>query len=300
MRIRLIINPLSGKPRRRDQALAAVAELKALGAELEVKTPETPSETRSQAEQTSRQQADILLVAGGDGTLNAVVNGLHQLPKSERPRLGVLPSGRGNDFASDLGIHTVADALRALKEGSSRAVDLGRTDAGVFLGIAGTGFDAKVARRAQTVPLLSGSLLYSYSVFRTLIDFRPQEVRVEYDDGVYEGPMTFAAVGNTRRYGGGMRITPRADPSDGLLDLCLVKDVSRRTLVRLFPTVFSGRHLSHPKVSYLKSRSVTIETSEPGEVFADGEFLQKTPVTVEVLPKALQVVAPLEPAEVLK
>ncbi|HEY7819834.1 MAG TPA: hypothetical protein VIG29_16555, partial [Vicinamibacteria bacterium] len=98
-------------------------------------------------------------------------------------------------------------------------------------------------------------------------------------------------AGNTSRYGGGMRIAPAASLDDGLLDLCLVRAISKATLLRMFPTVFSGRHLSHPSVTYVKTSFVEIETEEPAELFADGEYLQSTPVRIDVLPRELEVYA---------
>lgn len=289
MRVLLLVNSRSGNPRRHKEAMRAAVALRREGAAVTVLSPSSPEETKARARETTTDETDVLLVAGGDGTLHAVLNGLHQQSATDRPLLGVLPSGRGNDFAADVGIRTAHDALEALRKHATRRVDLGRTEAGVFAGIAGTGFDSKVARYAQKVPILTGSALYTFAVLRTLIHFRPGLARVEHDAGVYEGPITFAAVGNSRRYGGGMYITPRADLSDGLLDLCLVKGVSRPTLLRLFPTVFSGRHVDLPQVEYIRSKSVTITTEERGEVFADGEFLQETPVRVDVLPEHLEV-----------
>jgi YegS/Rv2252/BmrU family lipid kinase len=247
---------------------------------------------RERAARARRSECDVLLVAGGDGTLNAVVNGLVRLNRQERPPLAVLPFGRGNDFAFEAGIVCAEDTLRALAAGSRRFVDLGRSDAGVFLGVAGAGFDAKAARRARDTPLLSGSLLYSYAVIRTVFDFKPIRARVRHAGGAYEGEITFAATANAGRYGGGMRIAPEASIDDGLLDLCLVRAVSRATLLRMFPTVFSGRHLSHPSVSCVKTPFVEIETEEPAEVFADGELLQGTPLRIDVLPRELEIAVP--------
>jgi diacylglycerol kinase (ATP) len=203
----------------------------------------------------------------------------------------VVPTGRGNDFACEIGIRNEEDVLSALLSGKRRRVDLGRTGYGVFLGVASAGFDAKAARRAQSTALLSGSLLYSYAVVRTVVDFQPILARVRYEGGAYEGAVTFAAAGNTSRYGGGMRIAPMAAIDDGLLDLCLVRAISRTTLLRMFPTVFSGRHLAHPSVSYIRTPFVEIETEEKADVFADGEFVQETPVRLDVLPRELEVVA---------
>jgi diacylglycerol kinase (ATP) len=269
-----------------------LARLKAEGAEMEVVTPASAEATGAVVAAARSDAHDVVLVAGGDGTLHTVVNALVGVAKDRRPALAIAPVGRGNDFAAELGLRSVDDTFASIASNHRRFVDLGKTDAGVFLGVAGAGFDAQVARRAQQTPVLSGSVLYSYAVFRTLVEFRHIEARVRYDGGLYEGPITFAAVGNSRRYGGGMHICPLAELDDGLLDLCLVKDVSRLALVYMFPTVFSGRHLNHWSVEYHKTRSVTIETDEPAEVFADGEYLQATPVRVDVLARELEVLTP--------
>jgi diacylglycerol kinase (ATP) len=292
MRILLLSNPQSGPPSRRGCRAAALADaLRAEGAEVLVESPSSAEAMRDRASRARRRDHDLLLVAGGDGTLHAVVNGFVRIPREERPPLAIVPLGRGNDFAFEIGIRAERDVLRALASGSRRFVDLGRTPAGVFLGIAGAGFDAKASRRAQNTPILSGALLYSYAVVRTVIDFRPIAARVSYEGGMYQGPLTFAAAGNTSRYGGGMRIAPAASLDDGLLDLCLVRAISKATLLRMFPTVFSGRHLSHPSVTYVKTSFVEIETEEPAELFADGEYLQSTPVRIDVLPRELEVYA---------
>jgi diacylglycerol kinase (ATP) len=272
--------------------MALLERLSAEGASVTLESPESEETMRARAARVSRSDHEVLLVTGGDGTLHAVVNGLVRVPREDRPSLAILPVGRGNDFAAEIGIESEEDAFRAVISRRTRLVDLGRTEAGVFLGIAGTGFDARAARRARETPFLSGRFLYTYAMLRTLADFHPLNARVRYEGGDYEGALIFAAIGNTRRYGGGMRITPKADLADGLLDLCLVRPISRRTLLRMFPSVFSGDHLSHPSVLYLKTRFVEIETEEDSEVFADGEPLQRTPARAEVLPLELEVLVP--------
>lgn len=292
MRVLLIHNPLSGTPRRRRRAQKLVERLRARGAIVDEITPASAVETSSAAASARRSMYEFVLASGGDGTLHAVVNGLVRTPRSARPALAILPGGRGNDFAAEVGVRGAEDSFRSLTAGTTRRVDLGRAGSGVFLGIAGTGFDARAARRAQQTPWLAGSLLYSYAVLRTLVDFRPIEARVVHEEGAYEGPITFAAVGNSRRYGGGMLITPRAELADGRLDLCLVRNVSRATLLRMFPRVFRGGHLGHPAVDYVRTSFVRVETDEPCEVFADGEYLQGTPASIDVLPGELEIAVP--------
>jgi len=292
MRVLVLRNSHSGTSARQALAGTLVERLEAGGAEVDVAIPESADAVRERAAEARRARHDVIVVAGGDGTLNAVANGLVRTAKAERPALAILPSGRGNDFAAGLGLRSIEDTLDALERDHRRHVDIGSTDSGVFLGVAGAGFDAKTARRAQRTPWLSGSALYTYAVIRTLFDFRHIDALVRYEGGEYRGPITFAAVGNNRRYGGGMHITPHAELEDGLLDLCLVKDVSRLRLLYMFPTVFSGTHLKDARVSYVQTRFVEIETSEPTELFADGELLTHTPVRIDVLRQELEVVTP--------
>ena len=290
----LLLNRTAGGGRAVRQADRAAQILREAGLAVSLIETRSAEHLATEAETATGTNApDALGAVGGDGTLHQVVNGLLRAPAETRPPMGVIPCGRGNDFARTLGITDLDTACAALAKGLRRRVDVGRTEAGVFLGVAGAGFDSQVARRAQQgTGLLSGAAAYVYAVLRTLAAFEPVHARVTYQDGRYEGPITFAAVGNTGLYGGGMRIAPLASIEDGLLDLCLVKEVSRTTLLRMLPRVFSGGHLNHPQVFYAKTQWVGIESNEPMEVFADGEFMQPVPVRIEVLPAALEVIVP--------
>jgi diacylglycerol kinase (ATP) len=290
MRISLLLNREAGGGRAVREAQRATEILRKAGALVSLVETLSAEHLAGQVEAATSDPPDALAVVGGDGTLHIVANSLLRAPAETRPPLGVVPCGRGNDFARAIGITDLGTACRALLGGAKQRVDLGRTEAGVFLGVAGAGFDSQVARRAQRGTfLLTGAAAYVYAVLRTLAAFQPVNARVTYQDGQYDGPITFAAVGNTGLYGGGMRIAPLASVEDGLLDLCLVKNVSRATLLRVLPQVFSGGHLAHPQVIYAKTPWVEIDSSEPLEVFADGEFMQRVPVRIEVLPAALEV-----------
>jgi diacylglycerol kinase (ATP) len=294
VKLLLLVNPLSGRLDGKRHGCHAARLLEKEGVDVECIETHSFDQSVETAKATTRDDCDILVVVGGDGTANAVANGLCRAPAGERPALGLIPCGRGNDFAAMLGTPDQDSAIRALLQGGRRRVDVGKTDAGYFLGIAGAGFDSKVARRAQRqMPFLSGTGVYVFALLRTLTDFRPIRARITHDSGTFEGPIMFAVAGNTDRYGGGMRITPQASLEDGLLDLCIVKEVTRVGLLRAFPRVFSGSHLDHPAVFYTQTRTVTIESSEPAEVFADGEYIQSIPVRIEVERSALEVVVPI-------
>jgi diacylglycerol kinase (ATP) len=296
MKVILLVNPSSGRGYGSSHGKRAADRLEKAGVQVQLVETPTFKQTLDRAEGMTTRDCDVVVAVGGDGTAHAVANGLCRSPSSTRPAMGVVPCGRGNDFAVSLGVEELPDACSAIVAGKRRRIDVGKTEEGYFLGVAGAGFDSKVARRAQRqVPLLSGSAVYTFALLRTLTDFKPIPARVTYDSGVFEGPMMFAVVGNNDRYGGGMRITPHASMFDGVLDLCLVKEVSRTTLLWVFPKVFRGTHLEHPQVFYTQTKRLTIESTEPAELFADGEFLQSIPARIQVVPGELEVIVGSHP-----
>ncbi len=263
-------------------------------------------------------EADAILVFGGDGTVH------RHLPQLVRLRLPVLvvPHGSGNDFARALRLRNVDDALSAWRQfvsgrGSVRQVDLGvivpvvSPDAGgataphgpvagrYFGCVGGVGLDVEVARRANRLPrALRRRGGYLFSLLPALSSFHPVGVRVQASLGEaclstrYAGSAMLVAFANTPTYGGGIRIAPDARLDDGRLEVCVVESMAKARLLRLFPSVFSGRHLTLPEVRYFQAERLRIETEEPSEVYADGEYVCSTPVEVRVEAGALQVIVP--------
>ncbi len=242
------------------------------------------------ARQAVESGADIVVAAGGDGTVCEVANGL--LGRSAV--LGVLPCGTGNDFARTLGIGTdMALAMRTLAFGESRMVDVGKCGQGHFVNVAGCGFDAQVAHRINHgFRRLRGTTAYIAATLTTLRDYRPTPVRLTIDGITHEQKIMLCAIANARSYGGGMRIAPNADLFDGMFDLIVVGELSKFAFLKAFPNVFRGTHISHPSVTVLRCRNVQIESESPIPVLADGEELSATPVSFEVVPKALSVMFP--------
>ena len=260
-------------------------------------------------------EADAILVLGGDGTVH------RHLPQLVRLRIPVLvvPHGSGNDFARALHLRRVDDALRAWRQfvsgrGSVRQVDLGviaPPDAGgapaphgpgdgrYFGCVGGVGLDVEVARRANRLPrALRRRGGYLLSLLPALSGFHPVGVRVQASLGeaslstCYAGSAMLVAFANTPTYGGGIRIAPDAQLDDGRLEVCVVEAMGKARLLRLFPSVFSGRHLTLAEVKYFQAQRLRIETEEPAEVYADGEYVCPTPVAVRVEGGALRVIVP--------
>lgn len=245
-------------------------------------------------EQARRAAADgieRLLVAGGDGTMHHALQGL----AGTSCALGVIPAGTGNDLAGTLKVPPDLDAAvhRGLT-GEIRRMDLlqvGQTFSASYFGV---GFDSEVTRFANEVKALRGPLVYPYSVIHTLATFQPPVMRIVHDEGVFEGKAMFATLANLPRFGGGMRIAPQAEIDDGILDLVIVKEVTRRTLLAVFPKVYTGRHVGHPAILFVRTRRAEISVDRAMTLYGGGEPVRPMtagePVAAEVVPAALPVV----------
>jgi diacylglycerol kinase (ATP) len=273
----------------------------------------------------SNDEADVILIFGGDGTIH---RHLGQLVRLGLPVL-VVPAGSGNDFARALGLRRVRDSLAVWRKfcdgaGDARAENVRVVDLGLitplestgespaphgssyFSCVAGVGLDAEVSRRANRLPRwLRGHGGYVLSLVPTIFSFAPMRVKVltaaENNESGHTGeswiarsdrPTILAAFANTPVYGGGMKIAPLAKMDDGLLDVCIVGGVDPFKLFCMFPTVYAGRHLSISEVEYFQAGRVRVETEHPVDVYADGEYVCRTPVEVAVQRAALKVVAP--------
>ncbi|HEY4905511.1 MAG TPA: diacylglycerol kinase family protein [Candidatus Sulfotelmatobacter sp.] len=268
------------------------------------------------------EQADIIVIFGGDGTVH---HNLAQLVALNLPVL-VVPAGSGNDFARALGLRSVEDSLRAWQKfyrqrSNVRSIDLGvirplepdhdapasnqpppDASARYFCTVAGVGLDAEVARRANTLPRwLRGHGGYALSLFPTLFRFAPfaMQIRTRADDAGKTdwnlrstGPTMLAAFANTSSYGGGMKIAPHAQVDDGLLDVCVIGGIDPFKLACMFPTVYFGRHLRIREVTSFQAANARVETQCPLDVYADGEYVCRTPVEITVQSGALKILMP--------
>jgi diacylglycerol kinase (ATP) len=261
--------------------------------------------------------ADVILLFGGDGTVH---RHLGQLVKLRLPVL-IVPAGSGNDFASSLGLRRIRHSLAAWRRFRAdaknvRAIDLGvitelgeESDPNSVHGaryyscVAGVGIDAAVAERANRMPRwLRGHGGYALGMAPAIFTFAPFPLKIELPANGHESngtwtarcnrPLLIAAFANTPRYGGGMKIAPRAKMDDGLLDICLVAGMNPLKLLYEFPTVYAGRHLRLKEVEYFQTSRLRVDTEQPMAVYADGEYVCRTPIEVSVLPAAISVITP--------
>ena len=243
------------------------------------------------AEEAAQAADRLLIVVGGDGTVNEVVNGA----AVSGAELAVLPSGTGQDFGRSHGIPVgFDDAVRVVMEGETRAIDLGRVEceggtSRFFANVGSAGMSGAVARRANAMSkVLGGRVTFYYALTREFLGWRNTDVAVELADGVRrEGRMHDVIVANGRWHGGGMQLAPEASQDDGLFDVVLIGDITKLDFATTSPKLYSGRYLSHPKVELLRSSSVRIDAAEPLLLEVDGEPIGTTPARFEVVPSAL-------------
>jgi diacylglycerol kinase (ATP) len=218
----------------------------------------------------AKRGVDVVAAAGGDGTVNEVVNGLdgYDVP------LGIIPLGTANDFARQVGIPADADhAMDVILQRKPRRLDTASLNGRRFLNVStgGVGAEATAETPAELKESL-GPLAYAISGLRKLADFRPQYARFSGDGFEYEGEFLMFAVGLTRSTGGGTMVTPMASATDGLLDLCVIEAMSRGDFARMALRVKRGEHVGQEGVQYVQVKSVTIDARDAISVNVDGEM----------------------------
>ena len=289
----LIANPAAGGGRGARVAERGRRRLLQAGMEVSLDWTSRRGQARELAAAARDRGSAVVVVCGGDGTVAEVLPVL----AGGETSLGLLPAGTCNDLARALGIGISEDpAMRVLLEGQPRPIDLGRCGDRLFATVASFGFDAEVGEEmAEGRSPLPGTAGYLYTALRRLRGYRPAPVCLRGEFGVREQEVFLLAMGNTPSYGGGLRICPEADPTDGRLDLCLVDgSISTREVLALVPRIFRGGHVGSAAVQMLRSSWVEIEALDgsPMALRADGERLCETPAVVRAEHHALRVIHP--------
>jgi diacylglycerol kinase (ATP) len=295
------INPSASFGTSRHVGPAVVSRLRELGHTVTSLSEPSFERLRAAAREAVDAAPDALVVVGGDGMVSLGVNLLAESPVP----LGIIPCGTGNDMARGLGIpvgdpDAALEALVLALERPPRVIDAGRirhADAATgddtttwFASVLSAGFDAIVNERANRLRHPRGKSRYLVALMIELARLRPIRYRLVLDGIETETDAALVAVGNNQSIGGGMRVTPDAVLDDGLFDVLVVTPLSRLAFLRVFPRVFAGTHLSDPRVSVHRARSVRIEAA--GVVaYADGERVGVLPVDIEMVPGALRVLA---------
>jgi diacylglycerol kinase (ATP) len=295
-----LVNPASagGATGRRWPEIAHRAA--ALGLAGDALISEEPGHLAVLAEEAVRSGATRLVVVGGDGSVNEVVNGIAETHDVE---LAVIPRGTGWDFVRTFGIPRDLDAaVDVALNGAVREIDLGlvtfRSWAGAehrsyFANVASAGISGAIAQRANnTSKALGGKVSYYWATLAVFARWRTGEMRISVDAEIRGGKTIDVVVANGRYLGGGMKMCPEAEPDDGLFDVLLIGDVTKRDLLFVLPKTYRGKHLPHPRLELLRGRTVTVDADEPLPIELDGEQPGTTPARFEIAPRGLRLRVP--------
>ncbi|QAY73759.1 diacylglycerol kinase [Agromyces protaetiae] len=295
MRLLVAVNPSAAFGRNLAVGPAVVERLIAEGYEVQMLREANFELLRREAEQAFALGADGLIVVGGDGMVSLGVN----LVAETGVPLGIVAAGTGNDLARALGLPfddpaAGTDALVEALRRPPQAIDAARTRHGEtttwYAAVLSAGFDSVVNERANRMRRPRGPSRYTLALVAELATFKPRRYTITIDGVRREQRAMLVSVANGPSLGGGMRIVPHADLSDGLLDVFIVHPLSRLGLVAVFPKVYSGTHVDHPAVEFVQAKHVRIEADDIS-AYADGERLGPLPVDIELVPKAVSVFA---------
>lgn len=284
----VLTNPTSGKGRGARMRDEALPRLHGAGWRTTSLTSRDAGEALDLARVAVAEEPDVLVVCGGDGMVNIAL----QAVAGTGVPLGILPAGTGNDFARcfDLPQRDAVAAAARIVHGSVRTVDLARIGERYFGCVLAAGFDALVNERANRMRWPRGQMRYNLATLAELRVFEPRHYVLELDGVEKSVDAMVVAVGNGPSFGGGLRITHGAELDDGLLDVVVIGPLSRRELVRTYPKLFDGSHVTHPQYEHHRVRRVSVACA--GIVgYADGERFGPLPLTVECVPGVAKVVA---------
>ena len=280
----VILNPAAHSERAR----AMHEQIVRLACDAEVRLASRPGETRALAAAAVAEGFGTVVAAGGDGTINEVVNGIGE----SEINLGILPIGTMNVFATELALpsENLAKCWEIIRAGQIREVDLPRAGGRYFVQLAGIGLDAQVVQETSLDLKKSiGPFSYLLSVAQVAAR-KPPRLVVEYDGGAsMEG--SFILIGNGRFYGGPFVVFKNAQIDDGLLDVIVCQNISYLDLIRYLHAALFGEHINQPDVEYFQTRSAVVRSGEQVPVEVDGEVIGNLPVEFGFAPRKLRVLA---------
>ena len=300
MRVKVILNPWADRGRGAEQA-AVIQQVAQQYGGVDLARSEHPGHAVELARQAADDDYDIVVAAGGDGTISDVVNGLVRGSKAVA-KLGIIPIGSGNDLAWSLGISTdVATAVHQLFSGSPKAIDLARIedDKGRFRIVdnnIGIGFDAVVVIETETITRVHGFLMYLLATLRTIMTYNQMpHLTLHFDEEKVEQSVLFVAFGVGPRGGGGFLLTPDAKQHDDLIDTCTVNPVGRLTIMSLLLSVMRGTHIHSKHATMRQNKQIRVRADRPLPIHTDGEMFaypqdNVREVTVTSLPAAIEVI----------
>ena len=293
MKILIIYNPQAGNGRARSLLPKVTEYVQQQGLDADIVCTEYSGHAVELAAVADLDKYEALIASGGDGTLFEVVNGYYKNPCRNKPPIGLIPNGTGNAFMKELKLLQTdwKKAVDIICQNHRRTIDVGKfTSEGnqyYFLNIVGMGFVTDIAE--ASVPLKwMGNTAYTFATLFKLISLKSQKLHIELDDEILEVDGVFVEVANSTYTGTTFYIAPEAEIDDGLLDVIILRNISRLRLLRLFTSIYDGSHINYPEVEYIKAKKIKVIEEKPGKLIPDGEILGSTPVEIECLQQDLE------------
>ena len=283
-----IVNPASGRGKGREFGRRVETKIREAGLSADLEYTTAPGHASDLAKAAANRY-DVIVVVGGDGTLQETLNGMY----GSKAALGILPVGSGNDFVRAVSIPVKLDeSFALLLRNRRKAIDLAKINDRIYHNGVGVGFDAWVVNTGNQVKRLRGNAIYLYAVLSTLKNFNPQALSIEFNGQSMEQDFFLTTIANGVSLGGGFYLTPDALVDDGMLDICLIENMPKAAVIKNLLKVYSGRHKEDPRVHLFRAPNVHIRSEQGMAVHADGELisLNMNEINIEVLPKAVNLI----------
>lgn len=288
MKYVLIINPAARSGKSKESLPKIKSFFKRKGLKLEVQKTKKKTDGKNLAKKAAKSGAKVVIAAGGDGTINEVVNGIAGTSSS----LGIIPLGTANVFAMELNIPE--DTIMACKHiigREAKTIDIGNVNGHYFISWAGIGLHSHMIKDTEKAPRLKmalGALAYPITGLKTFFTYTPSRMSVNVDSKHYHG--YFVLVGNIKYYGGKFKVLPAASSNDGLLDVCIFKKRSMLDNFKYTIAASIGKHIAYEDVDYLQAKKLTIDSFNPALIHADAELISRTPARITVKKKYLKLI----------
>jgi YegS/Rv2252/BmrU family lipid kinase len=291
LNFQFIVNPLAGHGKYRKTINSIQKALSDSGLKYDIEVPQHSEETISIAKKAAENH-DVVVAAGGDGTINAVLNGII----GTQAMLGIIPIGTGNGIAREFDLPSDPEEIyQILTSGHTRSVDVGEVNGRYFLGTAGLGFDALISKFTQTKRgPLRGMWLYFFAGFVMFLNYTPKEVNLKINGKSINVIPLIITIANVKRYGGRALVAPDAKPDDGLFDVCIIREMSALRLLLNISKLFNGNHIYMPEVAIYRGNEVSISVSDiVVPIHVDGESIGSySQLDFSLVPKAVKVLVP--------